>query len=116
MKQSMNFSTAKKDRMTYPRNNRPMSNQPGAVTNHHTLREMKKYILILFMGLLLFSCNDPYEGTTFTAYEELPISSYLASRPDDFSMWVDLLKYSNLYNTLNLQTAYTVFAPDDRHA
>lgn len=113
MKQSMNFSSTTKDRIIDPRNSRPVSNQSVAATNHHILREMKKYILILFMGLWLFSCNDPYEGTTFTAYEELPISSYLASRPDDFSMWVDLLKYTNLYNTLNLQTAYTVFAPNN---
>lgn len=72
---------------------------------------MKKYILLYIMGTILFSCKDPYEDTIFTAYEELPISNYLDSRPDDFSMWVDLLKYTDLYNTFNLYTEYTGFIP-----
>lgn len=74
---------------------------------------MKKFFILYIIGVLLFSCKDPYEGTTFTAYEELPMASYLSSRPDDFSLWVDLLKHTNLYNTFNLFTEYTAFVPND---
>lgn len=74
---------------------------------------MKKYILIYMIGAALFSCKDPYEGSTFTAYEDLPMASYLNSRPDDFSLWVELLNYTELYNTFNLFTAYTGFIPNN---
>ena len=75
---------------------------------------MKNIYLLLVAGLcMVFSCQDPYEGSTFTAYEELPASSYLKSQPDEFSLWVELLEHANLYNTLNLQEVYTIFAPTD---
>lgn len=74
---------------------------------------MKKYILIYIIGTFLFSCKDPYEGTTFTAYDEYPISKYLDTRPDDFSLWTELLKYADLYNTFNLYETYTAFIPND---
>lgn len=75
---------------------------------------MKK-ILTLLCTLALFlsfySCSDPYEGTTFQAYDVNPASTYMSSR-EDLSEWVHVLKYSNLYNAINQAAAsYTVFAP-----
>ena len=71
-----------------------------------------KTILASFMVMfMVFACEDPFMGTTFTAYEDLPMSLYLDSRPDDFSQWVAMLKYTDLYNTLNLNTSYTAFTP-----
>lgn len=74
---------------------------------------MKKNYFIYLLGLVmsLVSCEDPYEGSTFTAYEELPISSLLESQPEKFSQWVALLDHSDMYNTLNLRTTYTCFVP-----
>ncbi|MDA3879112.1 MAG: fasciclin domain-containing protein [Prolixibacteraceae bacterium] len=78
-----------------------------------SLYRMLKYFVLLIVGLWLFSCQDPYENSTFTAYEELPVSSLLESRSDDFSLWVELLKHTQLFSTLNLNTEYTVFAPNN---
>lgn len=75
---------------------------------------MKKYILLYILGAVLFSCNDPYEGTTFTAYEDYPISKYLDTHPEDFSLWVELLKFTDLYNTFNLYESYTAFVPNNK--
>jgi uncharacterized surface protein with fasciclin (FAS1) repeats len=74
---------------------------------------MKKAVLTAALGLFLFACNDPYDGTTFTAYEEKPISTFLDEHPQDFSTWVELLRYTNLYNTLNVKTDYTAFVPNN---
>lgn len=72
----------------------------------------KNYIIYLLgMVMALASCTDPYEETTFTAYEELPISLLLESEPEKFSMWVELMRHADMYNTLNLKSTYTVFAP-----
>lgn len=75
---------------------------------------MKKILIILFIlttFLSLHSCSDPYEGTTFQAYDVNPASAYMSSR-EDLSEWVHVLKYSNLYNAINQATAaFTVFAP-----
>ncbi len=80
--------------------------------NNLKISNIKNIYLLLVAGLcLVFSCQDPYEGTTFTAYEELPASSYFKSQPEQFSLWVELLEHANLYNTLNLQEVYTIFAP-----
>lgn len=73
--------------------------------------DMKNIYLIFFCVLCLFSCEDPYENTTYTAFEELPAATYLASQPDDFELWTSLLEHAGLYNTLNLQRVYTLFVP-----
>ena len=74
---------------------------------------MKKILLAYLLGCVLFACNDPYEGSTYVAYDELPVASYLNSRPEDFSLWVELLRYTDLYNTFNLYTEYTAFVPNN---
>ncbi|GAB3650635.1 DUF5108 domain-containing protein [Echinicola sediminis] len=76
---------------------------------------MKKTYLIYLLGLLMavVSCQDPYDESTFAAYEELPISSLLKSQPESFSLWVELMEHADMYNTLNLRATYTVFAPSN---
>jgi uncharacterized surface protein with fasciclin (FAS1) repeats len=72
---------------------------------------MKNIYLIFIMLLWMFSCEDPYENTTYTAFEELPAATYLKSQPENYEMWTSLLEHAGLYNTLNLQTIYTLFVP-----
>lgn len=60
---------------------------------------------------LLAACQDPYEGTTYQAYEENTISSYLA-QDEQFAEWVNVLKYADMYNALNqADVDFTAFVP-----
>ncbi|MFC0878265.1 fasciclin domain-containing protein [Saccharicrinis sp. FJH2] len=74
---------------------------------------MQKILTTFLLGFVLFACKDPYEGTTYVAYDELPVASYLNSRSEDFSLWVELLRYTGLYSTFNLYTDYTAFVPNN---
>lgn len=69
------------------------------------------YFLMLLIGL--GACEDPYQDSTFTAYEDLPISLLLESQPERFSLWVELMQHGDMYNTLNLKDSYTVFVPSN---
>jgi uncharacterized surface protein with fasciclin (FAS1) repeats len=75
---------------------------------------IRPFFLLFVAMITMFSCNDPYENSTYTAYDELPLASYLNTRPDDFSLWVALLQHTNLYNTFNLSTDYTCFVPNNQ--
>ena len=77
---------------------------------------MKKYILIISVVLTFcFACEDPYGGKSFAAYDENPTSTYLDSRPDDFSLWVELLHHADLYNALNQSSStFTCFVPNNK--
>ena len=75
---------------------------------------MKKYLLLSMVLLLLFSCQDPYENDNFVVYDLYPAATYLDSRPDEFSEWVDILKYADMYNAVNQASrTYTLFAPNN---
>lgn len=70
-----------------------------------------KAVWALLALFCLVSCDDPYEGDTFTVYEMQPASTYLSSRTD-CSEWVHIMKYADLYNAVNQATQYfTVFVP-----
>ncbi|TKG83767.1 fasciclin domain-containing protein, partial [Puteibacter caeruleilacunae] len=43
----------------------------------------------------------------------LPIGLYLESRSADFSLWVEALRESGLYNAFNVAGTYTAFIPDN---
>ncbi|MFA9392144.1 MAG: fasciclin domain-containing protein [Prolixibacteraceae bacterium] len=73
---------------------------------------MKNITIILLLFALMYACHDPYEDQITPAYEFYPAATYM-SMDSTFSVWVDLLKYTNLYNTLNLSANYTCFVPDD---
>lgn len=79
---------------------------------------MKK-ILFVFTILLatISSCDDPNEGELFVTppdtEAEMSIIDVLESQPETYSMWINLLKYSNFYNALKNTDAATVFCPNN---
>ncbi|HJD76542.1 putative surface protein with fasciclin (FAS1) repeats [Bacteroides reticulotermitis] len=69
---------------------------------------------VVALVALLYACNDPYENTTYQVYNMNPASAYLESRPDDFSEWVKVLKYADLFNAVNQATeSFTLFVPNN---
>lgn len=84
------------------------------------MKQMKLNILGLLMGVTCLWCTtscsdlfeDPYLDETFVVYDLMPISSYLETKPELFSEWVQILHQTDLYNALNLASStYTLFAP-----
>ncbi|HET9569965.1 MAG TPA: DUF5108 domain-containing protein [Bacteroidales bacterium] len=72
-----------------------------------------KYLLITASVLALFACEDPYKNSTYQIYNENPISTYLSTK-EDFSEWVKVLKYSDMYNALNqADQDFTAFVPNN---
>lgn len=67
----------------------------------------------------LASCDDPFDGETFVTpsdvEEEMTCTAVFESRPNDFSLWLDLLKYADYYNGLkDADAVATVFAPTNQ--
>ena len=77
---------------------------------------MKKINIIFSLFIIMaYSCSDPYENTTYQVYDVNPVSSYLETRSDDFSEWIKVLKYADLFNAVNQATeSFTVFVPDNQ--
>lgn len=72
-------------------------------------------ICIFIIVAIVYSCDDPYKNETFAVYDMQPISSYLSTRPDDFSEWIKVMKYADMYNAANQATAkLTLFAPTNQ--
>lgn len=78
---------------------------------------MKKLIyLIAIFIVTLASCTDPFakNSTYVIDTSVLPAASYMNQTDSlNVSLWVQLLKYTDLYNTLNLADDYTCFVPND---
>ena len=69
-------------------------------------------IYLLLLVAFFSACNDPYEDSTYQVYDMNPISSYLETRSDEFSMWITVLKYADLFNAVNQASSYfTVLVP-----
>lgn len=69
-------------------------------------------IYLLLLVAFFSACNDPYEDSTYQVYDMNPISSYLETRSDEFSEWITVLKYADLFNTVNQASSYfTVLVP-----
>ena len=65
----------------------------------------------MILCITCYSCDDPYKDTVFKVYDVQPAATYLQSRPDDFSEWVKVLKYGDLFNAVNrAEDAFTVLA------
>ncbi len=94
---------------------------------HNTIRKMSSAIrspfftfnfsFILLAGLA--GCDDPFEGETFVTptdvEEEMTCTSILEKYNEDFSMWLELLKYADYYNGLkSAEASATVFAPTNK--
>ncbi len=73
---------------------------------------MKKILLLIALVVVVVSCQDPYEEDITPAYEYYPLATYM-EMDTTFSHWVELLKYADLFNTLNINASYTCFVPND---
>lgn len=78
---------------------------------------MKKLNYIFALLVIGFTaCTDPYANDTSLIKDvnALPAASYLEKTDSlNASMWVEMLKYTDLYNTLNLAANYTCFVPSN---
>ena len=80
---------------------------------------MKKILLsITAMAALLAGCSDPNEDSLFVQptniEEEMSMTTILENSPETYSLWIDLLKYTNYYNALkDANATATVFAPNN---
>jgi len=77
---------------------------------------MKKLINLLIVStLILCSCADPFANSIYSnTASKLPAATYMEKTDSlNVSLWVDLLKYTDLYNTINLQANYTCFVPNN---
>lgn len=69
-------------------------------------------IYLLLLVAFFSACNDPYEDSTYQVYDMNPVSSYLETRSDEFSEWITVLKYADLFNAVNQASSYfTVLVP-----
>ncbi|NDV65343.1 DUF5108 domain-containing protein [Bacteroides sp. 224] len=74
------------------------------------MKNIVKLYLLLFVAL--YSCDDPYEDSTYQIYDVNPVSTYLETRSDEFSEWIEVLKYADLFNAVNqANESFTVFVP-----
>ena len=76
---------------------------------------MKKLVIFTLI-LCLVACTDPFAGQPFitpTEIEnEMTCTTLLEHRSEDFSTWIELLRYADYYNGLKDVTAsITLFAP-----
>ena len=74
----------------------------------------KVFLLLVLLGIsaLMWRCEDPLDGETFISSSEVPAAMWLEQHPG-YSEWVALLKRANVYNTLNVNATYTIFAADN---
>lgn len=63
--------------------------------------------------LTVFMACEREIDQNFSVNEDLPIGLYLESRSADFSLWVEALRESGLYNAFNVAGTYTAFIPDN---
>ena len=64
--------------------------------------------------ILCAACNDPYDGDTYVVFDMQPAGTYLSNRSDDFSEWIHIMKYADLYNAVNQATqSFTLFVPNN---
>lgn len=78
------------------------------------MKTIRNMYLLLLIVICATSCSDEYDGDTFVLYDTQPASTYLSSRPDDFSEWITIMKYADLYNAVNQATqSFTLFIPNN---
>lgn len=76
---------------------------------------MKRVVILLAAAFTLMwgACSDPYADQVFKDTDKMPAASFMEANEDVYSLWVDLLKYTGLFNTVNLNMDYTCFVPDN---
>ncbi len=73
-----------------------------------------RIIIISFAAFSVFSCVDPYDTALIQDTNVLPAASYMEKTDSlQLSLWVEMLKHSGLYNSLNLAGSFTCFVPDN---
>ena len=51
---------------------------------------------------------------TLRVFDTQPAATYLSSRSEDFSEWIHIMKYADLYNAVNQATQrFTLFVPNN---
>ena len=68
---------------------------------------MKKYMkkiwkmsILLLVSVGMWSCEDEKEGSMYQIFESNPAGAFL-SQQEDFTEWVKIMHYADLYNALN---------------
>lgn len=76
---------------------------------------MKRIVILLAAAFTLMwgACSDPFADQVFKDTDKMPAASYMEANEAVYSSWVDLLKYTGLFNTVNLKLDYTCFVPDN---
>jgi uncharacterized surface protein with fasciclin (FAS1) repeats len=78
------------------------------------LNKMKNIVILFILSVsLLFSCKDKNINEAYIAMEDMPAASFMKANPDKYSLWVDLLDYTDMFNTINLNANYTCFVPSN---
>lgn len=76
------------------------------------MKHLTKIYLLSIILCIFFACEDPHKNDTYQVYNVNPISTYLESHPDDYSEWVSVLKYADLFNAINFANQdFTAFVP-----
>lgn len=76
---------------------------------------MKRILFYFLMPVLILSCTDPHFDTPYTSViDNFPAATYMENDSTlNVSLWVQLLKHADMFNTINLQASYTCFVPDN---
>ena len=80
---------------------------------------MKKiFATLTALAALIVGCTDPNEGELFVQptniENEMSMTTIMERSPETYSLWIDLLKYTNYYNAVRDANANAlVFAPNN---
>lgn len=80
---------------------------------------MKKLLFSILLLVTVLACDDPFLDSTYidpTELEnEMSCATVLDNHAEEFSLWIELLKYADYYNALNdAATTATVFCPTNQ--
>ncbi len=80
------------------------------------MKKIKFYVCLMLSCLFSFTaCDDEFKDETYVLYDMQPASTYLSDRSEDFSEWIKIMKYADLYNAVNVATQYfTLFVPNNQ--
>jgi uncharacterized surface protein with fasciclin (FAS1) repeats len=97
--------------------NLPETKQTGSIENPTVkinCMRMKNILILFILSVSFFySCKDKNIDDVYITPEDMPAASYLNDNADKFSLWVELLEYTDLYNTMNVDANYTCFVPNN---
>ena len=80
---------------------------------------MKKILFTMtVVASLIVGCQDPNEDTLFVQptniESEMSTTTILEKSPETYSLWIEMLKYTDYYNALkDANASATVFSPNN---